>query len=47
MTEDEMVVWPHRLMDMSLNNLWVLVMDTEAWHVAVHGFSKSWTELSY
>ena len=28
MTEDEMVVWPHRLMDMSLNNLWVLVMDT-------------------
>ena len=47
MTEDEMVGWPHRLMDMSLNNLWVLVMDTEAWRVAVHGFSKSWTQLSY
>ena len=38
-----MVEWPHRLKGRELSKLWEMVKDREAWHVAVHGVTKSWT----
>ena len=34
------------LMDVSLSELRELVMDREAWRAAIHGITKSWTQLS-
>jgi len=33
-------------MDMSLGKLWEIVKDREAWHAAVHGITKTPTQLS-
>ena len=32
--------------DMSLSELWEMVMNREAWRAAIHGVAKSWTRLS-
>ena len=52
-TKDEMVDGTTDSMDMGLGRLWQLVMDREAWPAAIHGFTKSqtqlrdWTELKF
>ena len=33
-------------MNVSLSELWEMVMDREAWRAAIHGVTKSWTQLS-
>ena len=43
MTEDKIIGWHHDSVNRSLNKLQELVMDREAWHVAVHGVAKSRT----
>ena len=52
-TEDGMAGWRHWLNGWSLSELWVLVMDREAWRAVIHGVAKSrtwlsdWTELNW
>ena len=45
MTEDEMVDGITDSMDMSSSKLREMVKDREAWRAAVHGVTKSWTQL--
>ena len=35
------------LMHVSLDELWELVMDREAWYIVIHGATESQTRLSY
>ena len=46
MTEEERLDSTTDLMDINLSKLWELVKDGEAWHAAVHGVTKSQTQLS-
>ena len=41
-----MAGWHHDSMDMSLSELWELVIDREAWRAVIHGVAKSPTQVS-
>ena len=38
---DEMAGWHHRLDEREFDELWMLVMDREAWHAVIHGVTES------
>ena len=43
MTEDGWLDGIMDLMDVSLSELWEMVMDRETWRAVIHGVTKSWT----
>ena len=46
MTENEMIGWHHHRLYGLEFELQELVMDREGWQAAVHGVTKSWTQIS-
>ena len=46
MTQDEMGGWHMDLMDVSLSELWEMVMNREAWRAVIHGVAENQTRLS-
>ena len=46
MSEDEMVGWHHRLNGHEFEQALEMAKDRETWCVAVHGVTKTWTQLS-
>ena len=44
-TDDEMVGWHHWFNGHEFTKFWEMVKDREAWHAALYGVAKSWTQL--